>query len=156
MGCDLYEGEKYSVGKLSAAWLLGQDHGCDMRMRPLWKYTVYGHVEFIPSVTCNLWWAVLCSRCTFKFLLGIQASCTKETPHPSLAEAPDYRIMPNKHSCMNKCTPALSDSKIDEHGWKMGRNGWKTYVLFLGGPWAHLDVCLHTGSIYSALYGIPW
>ena len=64
-----------------------------------------------------------------------------------------YHIVLNKCSCLNKCALALSGTRIGEKWVKMGKNGRKTCVLFLQASWTHLGVCLHTGSVCSALYG---
>ena len=42
--------------------------------------------------------------------------------------------------------------KISKIGGKLVMNGWKTSLLVIWAPWPLLDVCQHTGSVYSALY----
>ncbi len=38
----------------------------------------------------------------------------------------------------------------------MGKNGWRTSVLFRLAPWPYLGVCLRAESVYSALYAIQY
>ena len=65
---------------------------------------------------------------------------------------------------LNKHTPSSFWQPTPKYWWnrppKQGKNLWKwakmdeKHLSFLWALWTHLGICLCTGSVYSALYGI--